>query len=64
MVTEIKGGGQSQGQVSQEDDSLLDWVFEFADAYDKGIVSDVINASGYFLGKDLDVTLFDNLLKI
>ena len=64
MVTEIMGGGQSQGQVSQEDDSLLDWVFEFADAYDKGIVSDVISASGYFLGKDLDVTLFDNLLKI
>ena len=65
MVMDImQGGQQSNEKVAQENNELLDWVFEFADAYDSGIVAEIIGSSEYFLGKELDKTLFDNLLKI
>ena len=64
MVLDVMNGGQSEGQVAEGDNELLDFVFEFAEAYDSGIVAEIIGSSEYFLGKELDETLFDNLLKI
>ena len=64
MVLDVMNGGQSNGQVAEGDNELLDFVFEFAEAYDSGIVAEIIGSSEYFLGSSLDETLFDNLLKI
>ena len=65
MVLDVMNGGQSSnGQVAEGNNELLDFVFEFAEAYDSGIVAEIIGSSEYFLGKGLDETLFDNLLKI
>ena len=65
MVMDIMGGGQqTTDKVAEGNNELLDWVFEFADEYDSGIVAEIIGSSEYFLGKPLDETLFDNLLKI
>ena len=64
MVLDIMNGGNEQGKVADDNQELLDWLFEFADEYDSGIVAEIIGSSEYFLGKGLDETLFDNLLKI